>query len=64
MAHPTEQEFTWASSLRPPAARRSPAGSQVLSAENSLEFRTGPERQPTEAMRRSRRFAAMVLRRY
>ncbi|MFD0498593.1 MULTISPECIES: hypothetical protein [Streptomyces violaceusniger group] len=61
MAHPTEQEFTWASSLRPPAARRSPAGSQVLSAENSLEFRTGPERQPTEAMRRSRRFAAMVL---
>ncbi|UQA96722.1 hypothetical protein [Streptomyces halobius] len=34
---------------------------QVLGAVNSLEFRVGPEHGPAQAMRRSRRFAAMVL---
>ncbi|MDI3406729.1 ATP-binding protein [Streptomyces cavernicola] len=51
----------WASSLRTPAAGNAAAMRQVLGTENSLEFRVGPERGPAEAMRRSRRFAAMVL---
>ncbi|MEU8911719.1 hypothetical protein [Streptomyces nigrescens] len=51
----------WASSLRPPAAGRNAAVSQVLGTANSLEFRVGPERDPAQAMRRSRRFAAMAL---
>ncbi len=51
----------WASSLRPSTARHSSADSQILGVENSLEFRIGPERQPAEAVRRSSRFAAMVL---
>ncbi|MFE2184169.1 hypothetical protein [Streptomyces sp. NPDC059455] len=51
----------WASSLRSIAPRHTAAGSQALGAENSLEFRTGPKHKPAEAMRRSRRFAAMVL---
>lgn len=51
----------WASSQRTPAARQNAAVPQVLGATNSLEFRLGPERKPVEALRRSRRFAAMVL---
>ncbi|NUL25964.1 hypothetical protein [Streptomyces lunaelactis] len=51
----------WASSLRSPATRRSAAVPQTLGAENSLEFRIGPERGPAEAVRCSHRFAAMVM---
>lgn len=51
----------WASSLRTPAAEKPAAAPDVLGAENSLEFRIGPEHGPIEAMRRSHRFTAMVL---
>ncbi|MEV0437671.1 hypothetical protein AB0I84_21200 [Streptomyces spectabilis] len=50
----------WASSLRAPTAAKA-AAPQLLGLENSLEFRVGPECGSVEAMRRSRRFAAMVL---
>ncbi|MGG7574191.1 hypothetical protein [Streptomyces sirii] len=33
----------------------------ILGATNSLEFRLGPEHKPADALRRSHRFAAMVL---
>uniref|UniRef100_UPI001183C412 hypothetical protein n=1 Tax=Streptomyces albidoflavus TaxID=1886 RepID=UPI001183C412 len=51
----------WASHLRTPAAGKAVAAPQFLGPENSLEFRVGPEHGPAEAMRRSHRFAAMVL---
>ncbi|WP_435244316.1 hypothetical protein [Streptomyces sioyaensis] len=51
----------WTSSLRPPAAGQDAAVPQVLRTANSLEFRVGPEHGPAQAMRRSHRFAAMVL---
>ncbi|MFF8789139.1 hypothetical protein [Streptomyces sp. NPDC015125] len=54
------EPLLWASSLRNAAARRNADVPQVLLS-NSLEFRLGPERAPAEALRRSRRFAAMVL---
>ncbi|MFI9078710.1 hypothetical protein ACIGW8_19910 [Streptomyces sioyaensis] len=54
------EPLLWASSLRSSAARRNADVPQVLLS-NSLEFRLGPEHAPAEALRRSRRFAAMAL---
>lgn len=51
----------WASSRRLLAAGKTLTAPQVLGAENSLEFRIGPEHQPVETVRRSHGFAAMVL---
>ncbi|MFZ3557115.1 hypothetical protein [Streptomyces sp. BH055] len=51
----------WASSLRTTAAANAAATTQVLGAENSLDFRIGPECAPSRAMHRATRFAAMVL---
>ncbi|MER0484565.1 hypothetical protein ABR737_40615 [Streptomyces sp. Edi2] len=54
------EPLLWASSLRNSATRRNADVPQVL-LPNSLEFRLGPEDAPAEALRRSRRFAAMAL---
>jgi hypothetical protein len=51
----------WASSRRHLAAGKTLAAPQLLGVENSLEFRVGPECKPVETVRRSHRFAAMVL---
>ncbi|MFG2141928.1 hypothetical protein [Streptomyces sp. NPDC048650] len=55
------EPLLWASSLRTPATGRGAALLQVPDAMNFLDFRLGPEHEPAEALRRSRRFAAMVL---
>ncbi|WP_031102429.1 hypothetical protein [Streptomyces sp. NRRL S-146] len=53
--------YLWASSLRTPAPGNTATAPQAPGVENSLDFRIGPEHAPAEAMRRSNRFAAMVL---
>ncbi|MGX1907716.1 hypothetical protein ACWIID_02450 [Streptomyces phaeochromogenes] len=51
----------WASSLRTTPAGKAATVPHVLGIENFLEFRIGPEHGPADTMRRSHRFAAMVL---
>lgn len=53
--------YLWASSLRTPAPGNTTTAPQPPGVENSLDFRIGPERTPVEAIRRSNRFATMVL---
>ncbi|MET7710980.1 hypothetical protein [Streptomyces sp. NPDC005407] len=52
----------WVSSLQTAAARQGAAAQQGLpDAENSIEFRLGPEHTPVQSRRRARGFVAKVL---